>query len=117
MTQGRDYSHYYWHLFVERGVRPASELMLAWVASCTGLTTLQSFMPLILSFYATLLSVTSGLALHAAVAADRPAACALLVFSSMTTLGSGSTSCSPSAGAVRARHLRGGPSSWGRPTG
>ncbi len=61
ISSGRDASSTYWFVHVVSGVRPGSELLLAWVVSCTGLDGFQVFMPLILAFHLVLICATGGL--------------------------------------------------------
>lgn len=60
LVQGRDYSLSYWFMDM-RGVRPGSQLLLAWVISVTGLTGHQIFMPVILALHIGLISATGAL--------------------------------------------------------
>lgn len=88
LAAGRDYSQYYYLYHVTFPVRPGSELLLAWVASVTGLTTLQVFMPVVLSFHVTLLSATGALMGRTRrTRALALATCGLLSVSALATLG------------------------------
>ncbi|MGA3007843.1 MAG: hypothetical protein ABSE59_08130, partial [Opitutaceae bacterium] len=46
--KGRDYTQIYWFLHALGQIRPGAELLVAWVASTTGLNAHQAFMPTIL---------------------------------------------------------------------
>jgi hypothetical protein len=46
--EGRDYTQHYWFMHGLQQIRPGSELVVAWVASLTGLKAHQVFMPAIL---------------------------------------------------------------------
>ncbi len=88
IVDGRDASHLPWMLHVLGLVRAGSELLLAWVASVTGLLPDQAFMPLLVSFHLALVCATGGLV----CSGDRPGrsawwACLLVALSPLTNLG------------------------------
>jgi hypothetical protein len=60
----RDTSLNYWFLEVFSGMRAGSEELIAWVASITGLTTPQVFMPTILALQFVLIAATGALVLR-----------------------------------------------------
>jgi hypothetical protein len=61
LMHGTNYSQFYWFFHVPGMVRPGIDLLLAWVASLTGLMTHQAFMPLILAFHLVLISSAGAL--------------------------------------------------------
>jgi hypothetical protein len=64
MLAGRDASLNYWYMEVFAGVRAGCEESLAWVASITGLTTHQIFMPTILALQLVLIAATAAMVLR-----------------------------------------------------
>ena len=88
IIQGKDKSQYYWFTFVPAAVRSGCELLLAWVSGLVRLNPLQIFMPLIISFHLTLISVTGAMLLSSKswykIALT---ACLFLAFSALSTLG------------------------------
>jgi hypothetical protein len=87
LAEGRDHTLHYWWQDV-LGARPGNHLLLAWVASLTGLTVHQVFMPTIVALQLVLVSAVSGLVYRAA--RHRPAARAtawLAAASPLVTLG------------------------------
>lgn len=88
LIAGRDYSLYYWIFHVAFGVRPGSEMLLAWVSSVTGLSTPEVFMSLILAFQLILTSATGALVCQGRKWRGAAlATCLLLSLSALTTLG------------------------------
>ncbi len=88
LITGRDYSLDYWFFHAVEGIRPGSELLIAWVSSLTGLSGHQVFMPLIVTFQLTLTSAAGALVCQSRRL--RRAAlltCLLLSFSALTSLG------------------------------
>jgi hypothetical protein len=87
IASGRDYSLFYW-LYELIVSRPGAMLLLAWVASVTGLTSQQVYMPLTLGANLVLISAAGALVLQnrrwrvAAIAT-----CSLLALSALMTLG------------------------------
>jgi hypothetical protein len=84
----RDASLLYWSFYIVGAVRHGVDELLAWVASCTGLTTSQAFMPLILALH--LVLIASAGSLVAQNARYRTAALVsslVLALSALTTLG------------------------------
>src|SRR5262249_2973580 len=63
LVQGKDYSQFFWFMDVPGMTRAGSDLVLAWVASITGLTVHQAFMPVVLAFHLLLISSTGALVL------------------------------------------------------
>src|SRR5258708_2019631 len=57
----RDATQWYWFLQVVSGVRPGSELLLAWALSVAGLSGVAVFMPVIAALHVTLLCAAAGL--------------------------------------------------------
>lgn len=55
-----DWSIHFWS-FQALGMRSGTELLLAWTASLSGLSTLQSFMPLALTLHVSLIATAAGL--------------------------------------------------------
>lgn len=85
---GRDYSLSYWFMHAVRGVRPGSELLLAWVISVTGLTGHQIFMPVILALHLVLISAAGALVHQSRrFRLSALATCLLLSLSALTSLG------------------------------
>lgn len=88
LTQGKDYSLFYWFMHVPGMVRPGCEMLLAFISGVTHLSPLEIFMPTILAFHLTLISTTGALVCTAkrknAIAI---VACLLLAFSALTVLG------------------------------
>lgn len=85
---GYDYTIRYWFFYVLSGVRVGSELLLAWMIGLTGLTAYQIFMPVMLAYHLTLISVTGAFVFQGP--ALRPAAlltCFLLSLSANSSLG------------------------------
>lgn len=62
MREGRDYPGFFWFMDVALGVRPGSDLLLAWVSALVGKNPFFVFMPLILAFHGVLCFTVSGLA-------------------------------------------------------
>ena len=58
---GKNYSAYFWFMFVSDMMRSGSELLLAWVSAIIHLMPDQIFMPVILVLYLSLISVTCAL--------------------------------------------------------
>jgi len=88
LITGRDYSLDYWFFHVAGGVRPGSDLVIAWVSSLTGLSGNQVFMPLIVAFQLILTSATGAMVCQ--FRRLRRAAfltCLVLTFSALTSLG------------------------------
>lgn len=88
LFQNRDMSSYYWEMHGREGARPGSELMLAWVISCTPWTGHQVFMPIIVALNLCLVSATGAMALQGRKM--RKAAllvCLLIGLSAMSTFG------------------------------
>lgn len=88
LLEGRDYSQFFWFMDVPGMARVGSDLVLAWVVSLTGLSPLQTFMPLILAFHLVLLSAGGSLVCRSEE--QRPqalAVCGLLALSALTALG------------------------------
>jgi hypothetical protein len=87
LAEGRDHTlHYWWQEVL--GARPGNHLLLAWVASLTGLTVYQVFMPTIVALQLVLVSAVSGLVYRSP--GRRPAARAtawLAAASPLVTLG------------------------------
>jgi hypothetical protein len=83
---GSDLSEVYW--FVSLGARPGSDLMLAWVAHITGLSTHRVFMPIMMALHLTLISVTMAM-LYSGRRFYRASLITglLLAMSALTTLG------------------------------
>lgn len=88
LVYGRDYTLVYWFFHVIGGVRPGSELLLAWVIGVTGLTGHQIFMPVILALHLVLIS-TAGALVHQArrFRVSALVTCLLLSLSALTSLG------------------------------
>src|SRR5688500_20156311 len=61
LTDGRDYSHYYWFMNGPGRVRAGAELLLAWVIAVTRLTPHGAFMPTIFAFHLCQISATGAL--------------------------------------------------------
>lgn len=89
LVQGKDYSLYYWFMHVPGMVRPGSEMLVAFFSSVTHLPPLQIFMPVILAFHLTLISIT-GAIMRTGKSKNKIAllTCLLLTFSALTSLGS-----------------------------
>jgi hypothetical protein len=88
LTNGQDYSLYYWFLHVPGQIRPGSELMIAWVMSFTHLSGYQVFMPVILALLLVLVSSAGAMVCRGRTSrAIALLACALLSLSALTTLG------------------------------
>jgi hypothetical protein len=64
LAKNKDISAYYWYMHVKAGVRPGSELLLAFVMTLTKLSSHEVFMPVILSFHLCLISAAGALALQ-----------------------------------------------------
>jgi hypothetical protein len=64
LLENRDASLNLWFLYALAGVRPGSELVLAWVMSCTGLSAHQIYMPTILALHLALIAAASALVLE-----------------------------------------------------
>lgn len=64
LAKNKDMSAYYWHMHVKAGVRPGSELLLAFVMTLTKLSSHEVFMPVILSLHLCLMSAAGALALQ-----------------------------------------------------
>jgi hypothetical protein len=64
LVENRDSSLNLWFLYALAGVRPGSELVLAWVMSLTGLSAHQCYMPTILVFHMILIATTAALVLQ-----------------------------------------------------
>ena len=64
LIENRDASLNYWFMEVFGGIRAGSEELLAWVASITGLTTHQIFMPTILALQLVLIAGTAAMVLR-----------------------------------------------------
>lgn len=62
IKNGSNYSQTYWFMYVAGGVRPGSELMLAWAWSVTGIEAPRIFMPVISTLHMCLAFAVSGLA-------------------------------------------------------
>lgn len=60
--QGLDYSQYYWFMHVGGLIRYGSEILLALVAGCTGLSPAQVFMPTVLALAASMPLAVAALA-------------------------------------------------------
>lgn len=83
----RDATLGFW-FYAVLGIRPGSELMLAWLVSLTSISGLQVFMPLIMAFHLALISASG--ALMCCSSRHRLAAsltCLWLGFSALSTLG------------------------------
>jgi hypothetical protein len=88
LFENRDVSSYYWQMHVHDGVRPGSELLLAWVISCTPWTGHQIFMPVIVALNLCLVSATGALALQSRKMRNASVLVCLLVgLSALTTMG------------------------------
>ena len=88
LVQGRDYSQFYWFMDVPGGMRVGSDLVLAWLASLTGLSPHQVFMPLMLAFHLALLSVAGAVVCPSLEQRGQALmTCVLLALSALTTLG------------------------------
>jgi hypothetical protein len=88
LVHGTDFSQFYWFLHVPGRVRPGADLLLAWVASLTGLTTQQAFMPVILAFHLALISAAGALVFRSEERSGHSLlACILMALSAITTLG------------------------------
>jgi hypothetical protein len=88
LLSGRDYSTYYWFMYVAGMERAGSELMLSWLSGVTHFKTLQLFMPLIVALNLTLISSATALVYQSKF--WRPVAiafCLLLVVSALQALG------------------------------
>jgi hypothetical protein len=87
LARGLDYAGYYW-TYHAAGVRPGTDLLVAWLASVTGLSTQQVFMPCIVALHAALLAAVTGLVYR--TRRHRPAAVLtawLLAVAAMVSLG------------------------------
>lgn len=62
IINGSNYSQAYWFMHVAGGVRPGSELMLAWAWGVTGIEAPRIFMPMISALHICLAFAVSGLA-------------------------------------------------------
>ncbi len=88
LVRGRDYSLFYWFLDAVHGHRPGGQLLLAWVASLTGLTGHQIFMPLILALHLVLISATGALVCQSRrYRLSAQLTCGLLGVSALASLG------------------------------
>jgi hypothetical protein len=88
LFQNRDVSSYYWEMHVRGGVRAGSELLLAWVISCTPWTGHQIFMPVIVALNLCLVSAAGAMALQSRKMRNAATmVCLLLGLSALTTLG------------------------------
>jgi hypothetical protein len=88
LLEGRDYSQFSWFFHPWFGIRPGSELVMAWVMSFTGLAPLQVYMPVILAFHVVLLSGVGALLCQGGRSRRVAlAGCALLAVSPLNTLG------------------------------
>jgi hypothetical protein len=88
LSQGKDYSLYYWFLDAILMERTGSQLLLAWLSQLTLLSPLQVFMPLMLTLHLVMISATGALVYQAAQ--WRPAAltlCFLMASSGLAALG------------------------------
>lgn len=61
LLENRDASLFYWFFEPYSGLRSGSDELLAWVVSCTGLSSHQAFMPTILALYLTLVCAAAAL--------------------------------------------------------
>ncbi len=88
LLAGTDYSLYYWFLYVSAMVRGGCELVIAWAARTSGLTTHEVFMPLILAFHGCLITSTGALVYrHDRDRGAALTACLLLAASAVSTFG------------------------------
>ena len=88
LVYGRDYTLVYWFFHAIGGVRPGSELLLAWVIGVTGLTGHQIFMPVILALHLVLISAAGALVHQARrFLVSALVTCLLLSLSALTSLG------------------------------
>lgn len=88
LFENRDVSSYYWEMHVHGGVRAGSELLLAWVISCTPWTGHQIFMPVIVALNLCLISATGALVLQSRKLRNTAVLVCLLVgLSALTTMG------------------------------
>jgi hypothetical protein len=71
IARGVDYAGYYW-TYHAGGVRPGTDLLLAWLASVTRLNTQQAFMPCIVALHGALLAAMTAVVYR--TRRDRPAA-------------------------------------------
>ena len=88
MIEGKDFTAFQWLKKVPTLERPGNEILIAWLSSIMHLSPIQVFMPLILTFHLMLISATGALACVSRYKKRVAfAACLLLVFSALTTLG------------------------------
>jgi hypothetical protein len=88
LSQGKDYTLFYWMMHVPGVNRTGSELILAWVCSWTGLNAHQIFMPTILAAHLVLISATGALVCQSkAVYQATLLTCALLSLSALNSYG------------------------------
>lgn len=88
LVQGRDYSLYYWFLYIPSLIRAGSELLLAWLSGVTGLMPDKVFMPLIVAMQLTLVSVMGALVYSTKKYKSAAlTVCVLVSFSAMLGLG------------------------------
>lgn len=88
LITGRDYSLDYWFFHAVTGIRPGSELLIAWVSSLTGLSGPEVFMPLILAFQLILTSAAGALVCQSRrLRRAALVTCLLVSFSALTSLG------------------------------
>ena len=88
LVADRDASLFYWAFYVVGGIRHGADELLARLASCTGLSTAQVFMPTILSFHLVVISSTAALVLQGRAWRKAAVGVALMTgFSALVTLG------------------------------
>lgn len=88
LLSGVDYTQYLYFLHVPGMHRPGSEMLLAFVAACTGLLPVQVFMPVIVAMHLALVAAAGAL-VYDGPRQRRPAIGAtwLMALSALTTLG------------------------------
>lgn len=88
IVEDRDASAVMWYYLVAGGERPGIELANAWVSSTTGLSSHQTYMPVMLALHLVLISAAGALLLQCrAYRLPSVLACIALACSSLNTLG------------------------------